>query len=277
MRAIKYFEKKKKFNKIAKDIQTIKIQGAKNVAKKALEAYLLFPSKKSKKKLISLRPTEPMLVKVLNEVEKTSKKEVLEHFSFSQEKINKEVFKLIKDKDIIFTHCHSSSVTASLIYSKNKKKKFEVYNTETRPLFQGRKTSRELSKAKIKVTQFVDSAMKIALTKTQGTKKVKKIFLGADAILEKGVINKVGSGMLSEIAEENKIPLYIITDSWKYSKKSIEMEERNFKEIWEKLSKNYKIKIRNPAFEFVPKENIKGIISEFGTLSYDKFLEKMKK
>ena len=119
--------------------------------------------------------------------------------------------------------------------------------------------------------------MKIALTKTQGTKKVKKIFLGADAILEKGVINKVGSGMLSEIAEENKIPLYIITDSWKYSKKSIEMEERNFKEIWEKLSKNYKIKIRNPAFEFVPKENIKGIISEFGTLSYDKFLEKMKK
>ena len=60
-----YFEKRKKFNKIIKDIKSVKIQGAKNIAKKALFAYFLFPSKKSKRKLISLRSTEPMLVNVL--------------------------------------------------------------------------------------------------------------------------------------------------------------------------------------------------------------------
>ena len=276
MKVLSYLKKRKKFNKILKDIKLIKIQGARNVAKQALAAYSLFPSKKSKNTLIKLRPTEPMLVNVLNEVEKTSNKEVLEHFHSAQKKINKTVFKLIKDGDVIFTHCHSSAVTNALIYSKNKNKKFEVYNTETRPLFQGRKTSKELSKAKIKVTQFVDSAMLIALTKKEKTKKVSKIFVGADALLKEGVINKIGSGMLSEIAKSNKIPFYVITDSWKYSKGNVQIEERDFHEVWKKLSSKSRIKIRNPAFELIPREKIKGIISELGNLSYNNFLEKVK-
>ena len=60
-----YFQKRKKFKKIVKGIKTIKIQGAKNIAKQALYAYTLFPSQKSKRKLIALRPTEPMLINVL--------------------------------------------------------------------------------------------------------------------------------------------------------------------------------------------------------------------
>ena len=59
-------EKKKAFDKIAKDIKDIKIQGACNIAKKALFAYRLIPTSKSKKKLLSLRPTEPMLFNTLN-------------------------------------------------------------------------------------------------------------------------------------------------------------------------------------------------------------------
>jgi len=54
---------------------------------------------------------------------------------------------------------------------KKQRKKFEVYNTETRPLFQGRKTAKELKGAGIKVTMFIDSAMDIALSKKQKQKK----------------------------------------------------------------------------------------------------------
>ena len=61
---------KKRFNKICKDIKDIKIQGARNIAKAALYAYSIYPSFSSKKKLLSLRPTEPMLVNVLNRIEK---------------------------------------------------------------------------------------------------------------------------------------------------------------------------------------------------------------
>lgn len=276
-RGLGFFAKRKKFSQIARDIKSIKIQGARNIAKKALYAYNLIPTKKSKKKLLSLRPTEPMLMNALDKMDKLTYQEILAHFDGAQEKINTSVFKLIKNNDIIFTHCHSTNVSNALIYSKKKKTKFEIYNTETRPLFQGRKTAKELRDNKIKVTMFVDSAGMIALTKSQGTKKVDKVFFGADALLKDGIINKVGSGMFAQIAFDNKIPVYIIADSWKYSPKNIKLEERDFREVWEKLSKKSKIKIENPAFEFVPKKFIKGIITEYGLMSYDKFLKEVGK
>lgn len=257
-----FFSKRKKFNKIAKDIKEVKIQGARNVAKKALYAYNLIPTKKSKKKLLSLRPTEPMLMNVLDKMDNEPYEKILKHFDQAQDKINKKVFKLIKNGDVIFTHCHSTNVTNALIYAKNKGKKFEIYNTETRPLFQGRKTAKNLRKHKIKVTMFVDSAAMIAMTKKQGTKKVDKVFFGADALLKNGIINKVGSGMFAQIAKDNKIPVYIIADSWKFSPKKIKLEERHFKEVWEKLPKKSKIKIENPAFEFVPNKLITKVVSD---------------
>jgi len=274
---ISFLKKKKRFNRICKDIKQIKIQGATNIAKKALEAYYLFPSKKTKKKLLLLRPTEPLLLNVLERAEKQDQKDIIKHFEFAQEKINKNVFKIFKSSEVIFTHCHSTNVVKSLIYTKKNKKKFQVYNTETRPLYQGRKTSKELSNSRIKVTQFVDSAAKIALIKKQSTKKVSKVFFGADALLKNGAINKVGSGMFAQIAYDNKIPVYIVADSWKYSPKNIKLEERNFYEVWKKLSKKSHVEIKNPAFELIPKKYIKAVISELGILSYDEFIAKRQK
>ncbi|MEM3405633.1 MAG: hypothetical protein QW117_01525 [Candidatus Pacearchaeota archaeon] len=268
-------KKEEIINKIIKDIKSVKIQGATNIAKSALYAYSLSKTKKTKNKLINARPTEPLLINILKKFDEgMTKKEILNHFIETQNKINNFVFKLIKDGDIIMTHCHSTSVVQALIYCKKKGKKFQVYNTETRPLYQGRKTSKELSKVGIKVTMFIDSAINIALEKKQGTKKVNKVFLGADAILDNFVINKVGSEVISKLAFYNKIPVYLLADSWKYYPKKIKIEERNINEIWNNAPKN--VKIRNPAFEIVNKKYIKAIISEYGILSYDKFLKKVK-
>ena len=270
-------DKKKVFNKICKDIKEIKIQGARNIAKKALYAYELIPIKASLKKLISLRPTEPMLINVLHKAENEPYEKILKHFDEAQNQINKFVFDLIESDDVIYTHCHSTNVVNALIYAKKKGKNFEVYNTETRPLFQGRKTAKELKAAGIKTTMFIDSAMDVALSRKQKTRKATKVFLGADALLKKGVINKIGSGAISKLAKINKIPLYIIADSWKYSSKHLKIEERDFHEVWDKIPKNSHIKIRNPAFERVKNKYIKGIVTELGFMSYKKFLRVVKK
>ncbi len=272
------FKKRKIFNQIIEDIKTVKIQGATNIAKKALYAFSLFPSKKTQKRLLGLRPTEPMLLNVLQRMEKQSYNQLINHFYDAQEKINENVLKLVKSNEVIFTHCHSTNVIKSLIFSKKSKKKFQVYATETRPLYQGRKTSKELSRAGIKVTQFVDSAMAVFIEKENKKDKFfsTKIFLGADAILNKGVINKIGSKVIAQIAHDNKIPLYVIADSWKYSPKDLALEERDFHEVWKNIPKNSHIKIRNPAFELVPKKYIKAIVSELGVLSYGEFLRRAK-
>lgn len=269
--------KKKRFEKILDDIKKIKIQGARNIAKAALYAYSIYSEDDAKQKLISARPTEPMLFNVMEKTEYQSYKKILWHFDEAQEKINQRVFELIKNNDVIFTHCHSTNVINALIYAKKHGKKFEVYNTETRPLFQGRMTAKQLRKAGIKVTMFIDSALGIAIGRENKKDKIysNKVFLGSDALLNNGIINKIGSGLIAKIAALEKIPVFIIADSWKYSEKKIPIEQRGLNEVWERAPKN--IKIKNPTFEFVPKKYITKIISELGTLRYDEFLKEVRK
>lgn len=264
---------KKRFSKIVEDIRKVRIQGARNIARAALYAYSLEKSEEARRKLIGARPTEPMLLNTLRYFEKAGYRKTLQHFDSSQKKINNLVMRLIKNNYVIFTHCHSTNVVQALIYAKKLGKKFQVYNTETRPLYQGRITSKELKKAGIKVTMFADDAIDIALERKQGARKVNAVFLGADAILKNGIINKVGSGMIAELAHYNKIPVFIVADSWKFSNNNVKLEERNANEIWNKAPRN--IKIRNPAFEFVDKKYITALVTEFGILKFSKFLKKV--
>jgi len=261
-------DRKKRFEKIARDIKAIKIQGARNVAKAALEAYELFPDKKHKKILFSLRPTEPMLWKTIEMAEKAPARKILMHFDEAQEKINKSVLKIVENNSKIFTHCHSTNVVNSLIYAKKHGKRFEVFNTETRPLYQGRRTAKELSRAGIRTTLITD------LEIGEFLKKSDAVFMGADALLKNGdVINKTGSAMIAELASNHRIPVYIIADSWKFSKRDVKIEEREYKEVWKRASKD--IKIKNLAFEKIPARYIAAIISELGILKPKDFVRKV--
>jgi len=263
------------FNKISKQIKEVKIQGARNIARAALIAYSLNPTKSAKKKLLGLRPTEPMLVNVLNKIDKIPKNSILKHFDDAQEKINNFVLKIIKNNTLILTHCHSTNVINALIYAKKHGKHFEVYNTETRPLFQGRKTSKELAKAKIKVTMIADDAVGDALEQGGSFKKVDILLLGADALLKNGdIINKIGSDMFAEVAYDHQVPVYIIADSWKFSGRPVKIEEREHKEIWNHAPKN--VRIKNPAFETVKSKYITAIVSDLGILKPSAFVKKIK-
>lgn len=261
----------RKFNKIVADIKSIKIQGARNVARAALRAYSLIPTEKSIKTLLASRPTEPMMAHVLRMARSTSEEKIASHFDSAQQKINAAAFRLIRNKSIVLTHCHSTNVLGALIYSHKKGKKFQVYLTESRPLFQGRKTAADLRKAGIRATMFVDSAINLALS---GKEKAGMVFIGADALLPGGIINKIGSGTIARIARDEKTPLYIIADSWKFTKAKVPIEQRPLNEVWDHAPKN--LKIKNPAFEFVPKKLISGILSELGLMKYDKFVARMK-
>jgi len=256
----------KEFDKICKDIKSLEIQGAVNVAKKGLEAYSLIPKKSSINKLLSLRPTEPMLRNVLDYAEKFSVKEAFKLIDDHFEKILFYGKKFIKGKRKIFTHCHSSSVVNVLKLNK----RLKVFNTETRPLFQGRKTAAELSKAGIDVVSVVDAAA------FQYIKKSNAVVFGADAILDNGnVINKIGSGMYAEIAYHNKKPVYIIADSLKFSERVVKIEHRIPEEIWDKNLRN--LKIENPAFGVIKPKHITKIISDLGILSVKDFIKGAKR
>ena len=161
------------FKKIVKHIKELKIQGAQNIAISAVMAIknfveneginykedLLSELIKRKKELIDTRPTEPAIRNTLNYILKDIKltefikikKEVIERAKFvlkdfkkSNNNLTEIGIKKIKNNCVVFTHCHSSTVINILKRAHNRGKKFEVHNTETRPLFQGRMTSKIL-------------------------------------------------------------------------------------------------------------------------------------
>ena len=200
------------FNKICQDIKSLKIQGAENVAKNALMALKLKHDKDSIKKLIALRPTEPCLrncIKFATSFENINKgvDETMKILEDARKKVIKFGANLVQNHTVIFTHCHSSTVVSILIEAKKQGKRFEVYNTETRPNFQGRITAKELINAGIPVTMFIDSASTSALREAD-------LFLfGVDAITAQGsIINKIGNKMMAEIAEKYDVPSYACSD-----------------------------------------------------------------
>jgi translation initiation factor 2B subunit (eIF-2B alpha/beta/delta family) len=259
---------------ILEKIKDIKIQGANNIAKAGISLFLKDPSKEFAKRIVSIRPTEPLLQNSLEIIRKSVRKNqtaknLLNYIDKSQEAIAKAGAKLIKEDMNIFSHCHSSTVIEILKYARQKEKKnFVVYTLEVEPLLQGRQTAEDLATAGIKVIVFPDLAAEEAI------KHCDIFFFGADAFTKKGVANKIGTEMLCNLAKELNIPRYSCGVSLKYTKK-LKIEYRSGKEVWDERNKN--IQVINPAFDFTNKKYLSGVISEFGVLRFDDFVKKAKK
>ncbi|MCK5321097.1 hypothetical protein KAJ38_00805 [Candidatus Pacearchaeota archaeon] len=266
-------KKGRNIEKILSDIVSVKIQGAENIAKAGIKAFLLEPTKKSAKEILKTRPTEPLMqnaIKILLKSKRPSltAKKFLKDLKKSHEKIAKYGAKLIKNDMNVYTHCHSSTVIDILKYAKKKqKKKFVVYTTEVEPLLQGRASAKDLAKANIKIIVAPDLAAEQSLEKCD-------IFLfGADAFTKTKLANKIGTNMLVQLAKFHKIPRYSCGVSLKFGKK-IEIEKRSSREVWD--DRDEKIDVINPAFDKTKLKLLSGIVSEFGVLSPKQFVRKAK-
>lgn len=289
--------------KIAKAIRTLRIQGAEHIAKAAIKSILsavqsskIHDSQKlvqllaqGRKELEEARITEPALknaMKYIFEIDSVVKSND-QNLSDTKERIVKKCLellteeqtwtsdieqcseKLIKDNIIVYTHCHSSETVRILIKAKKQGKKFIVVNTETRPLYQGRITAKELADAGIEIIHHVDSAM------YREIKKSNLVLLGCDAVTKEGIYNKIGSAIVCDIAKQFRVPVVICTPTWKYSSTPVSIEQRSPEEIWPKAPKN--IKIHNPAFEIAEKQKISRMVSEYGITDFNTFVRNAEK
>ncbi len=275
-----------------RDIKALKIQGATNVRKKSVKALVLASEEskannerefrkeflKNARSLFYARPTEPELRTALRIIKKSISKEGLsisqmkskiietsENYENDRQKSLRRIAdfgaELIEPHSTIITHCHSSSVVDTLI--KAKKKIDKVYCCEARPLYQGRLTVSDLTKAGINATLIVDSAASTVL------KECDYFFTGADAILADGdVINKIGTNMVSTVAKRYETLHYVCASTHKFEPASFfgkaePIEQRDIDEVWDKKSRG-KVKILNPAFDRTDSKYIEGIITELG-------------
>jgi len=239
--------------------------------------------------LAASRPTEPMMRNALEEalrrffsdvgvhaerprtVEEARRAVLGEIRSFTQKaKRSHELIAEFGAKEIprnatVLTHCHSSTVTAILKRAHRLKKNLNVICTETRPLYQGRITARELSSEGIKTTLMVDSAIKSVI------KDVDMILVGADAITSSGeLVNKIGTATLAFVAYEAELKFYSAAELFKFDPLTLwgrvePIEERDPSEVADPR-KFPRVCIRNPAFDLTPARHITAYITEYGVV-----------
>ncbi len=281
----------------AEKIRKLEVQGARNVAIAAIKAYETLATQtqaKSRRDFITelleaqelffkSRETEPLMRNairwIITRVEDSDERGVIElahrvklssqnfqkSLAQSKERIAEIGANRIRDGTVVFTHCHSSTVTNMLAKAKAQGKTFEVICTETRPAFQGRITAREMLELGIKTTFIVDSSARTFMH------DIDLVVVGADAITSEGnVVNKIGTGSIALSAHESRKPFYVLSEVLKFSPATLygeyeKIEERSPNEIWKDAP--VQLNIRNPAFDVTPRDLIHGIICEEGIIS----------
>lgn len=290
--------------KIAKDIEDIIIQWATDIARQACKIMIkqLRGTKLKNKKelatffeksssmLISARETEPLLRNAMKYAKFKLKEwcdanwvaDAFEEYLTwieREEDIRPTIWvQLIDEWDNIFTHCHSSSVVQILIKANKYGKNIHVYNSETRPLYQWRKTSKELVEAWVPDTMVTDSSAAFFVDNLYGNEiSINKVFLWSDCIKPNwATINKVWSFSIWLSAWHSGIPLYIV---WSLLKIDIEeniwIELRDWKELWPEAPKW--LNIINYAFDMIPPKCITWFVTEFGVIRPENLIKEIKK
>ncbi|MFC1755436.1 translation initiation factor eIF-2B, partial [Thermoproteota archaeon] len=184
--------------------------------------------------------------------------------------VTKNCIKLFPNQCTILTHSYSSTVIGAIKFAYNKKKKIQVIVTESRPLFEGRKTANELSEYGVLTTLVTDAAAGLFI------KNVDMVLLGADSLLTNGeVINKSGTYPIALAAAYQGIPVYIAADTGKINLRSyftqILLEEKETSEIWMNPPSN--VSIRNLYFDTTPKFFITRVITEMQKIRPEELLD----
>lgn len=272
-------------DKIYDDIRSLRIQGATNVALSVLDALSLIrtqtPDISSDTlreigiRLSFARPTEPLAQNAVRYIFKDDNIAAnITHYKAYIEDGKKSIPQhgesILKDGGVYLTLCHSSTTVALFTNGRRHGAIFSLFVAETRPLYQGRTTAKELIAAGFDdVTMVIDD---VAVAMVEGRKgAIDAIFIGADMLTSTGFANKIGSLALSMAAARRNIPVYVITTLLKYDPRGYDpssIEQRDPSEIWSDAPEN--LKFYAPAFDYVPYRPHIFIVSEAGvTLSSD--------
>ena len=291
----------------AEKIRKLQVQGARNVAIATVKAIqtqaelskaknkiqFLCELKEAQTIFVASRETEPLMRNAIRwiitqaqaikteKVETLSQNVVANAYQFlkdledSKEHIAEIGANRIHDNSVVFTHCHSSTVTRLLAKAKADGKNIKVICTETRPAYQGRITAHELMDLGIETTFIVDSAARSFMG------NVDIVIVGADAITSEGnVVNKIGSSSIAVLAHEARVPFYVVSELLKFDPETLngefeKIEQRSPTEVWKEAPP--KLVVRNPAFDVTPNRYIHGLICEEGIIAPQTIVEVMQR
>jgi translation initiation factor 2B subunit (eIF-2B alpha/beta/delta family) len=191
--------------------------------------------------------TESAIEAIVDDVE-TAKHEAAQH-----------AVELLPDGATVLTHDYSSTVLEAIELAAQKGHHIEVYVTEARPRFLGRKTARTLAEVdRVDVTLIVDSAAGHYLDECD------RVVLGMDCIVDDTLYNRVGTFPIAASAAELAVPVSVFGASAKLIDEGFAFENdfRSPSEVMREPAEGFAIE--NPAYDATPTHLLENVVTDDG-------------
>lgn len=157
----------------------------------------------------------------------------------------------------IATLSSSGAVTRAVLAAHAGGRQPRVLVAEGRPGLEGRAMAATLAAAGVPVWLVVDAALPLLL------QQASQLWIGADAVTEQGVLNKIGSFAAALAAREHSVPAYALASRRKLlpaATAALRIAEMPPAEVWKVPASG--VQPRNVYFELVPLSLLRGVVVE---------------
>ncbi|UPM42169.1 translation initiation factor eIF-2B [Halocatena salina] len=163
----------------------------------------------------------------------------------------------LQDGMTILTHDYSSTVLEAIERAASEGTHLEVYVTEARPRYLGRKTARVLAAIdRVEPHLIVDSACGTVLS------DVDRVVFGMDCIVDDTLYNRVGTFPISATAAQLDVPVWVVGSGAKIIENGFvfENEHRPTSEVMLEPAEGFIID--NPAYDATPTSLLREVITD---------------
>jgi len=170
---------------------------------------------------------------------------------------------LIEDGDRLLTHENSSTVMATIESALDDGKEFELFVTESRPRFLGRRTARQLTgKDGVDLTLIVDGAAGHYLSECD------RVFVGMNCLIEETVYNRIGTYPIVATAADQNVPVTVVASSAKFigSGFTFENNYRSPSEVMLEPPEGFEVE--NPGYDATPTRLLDSVVTEDGIIEF---------
>ncbi|MEF8806909.1 translation initiation factor eIF-2B [Natronomonas sp.] len=171
----------------------------------------------------------------------------------------KNAIDLLPDGATVLTHDYSTTVLEAIELAAQEGHHLDVYVTEARPRFLGRKTARTLASIdRVNATLIVDSAAGHYLDECD------RVALGMSCIVEDTLYNRVGTFPIAATAAELAVPVTVFGANAKIIEEgfAFENEFRSPSEVMREPAEGFEV--ANPAYDATPQHLLDSIVTDEG-------------
>ncbi|ELY53169.1 translation initiation factor eIF-2B [Natronococcus jeotgali] len=165
----------------------------------------------------------------------------------------------LEDGATLLTHDYSSTVLEAVERAVEAGKEFDVYITEARPRYIGRKTARTLADLEgVDATLITDSAHGLYLEDCD------RVVVGMDCIVDETLYNRVGTFPIAATAAQLDVPVTVVGSASKIVGEGFvfENEHRPGSEVMSEPAEGFAIE--NPSYDATPIDLLESVITDEG-------------